>query len=182
MTEPWKGHDMNIVEKHVWMGRELLVTWRDASFSPPQRPGDQASGICFTEDGTVVLVTNDGQTWSLPGGHTEPGESAEETLVREVNEEACAKVTDLAYLGSQEVRDLADSIGSTVHYQALFWARVRLSNFEPKYETTARKLVSPSEVNDVLRWKPSAILDAIMAAALACENRARREHHTEQAA
>jgi len=169
---------MSIVEQHTWMGRELLVTWRDANFAPPTGPENQASGICFTEDGMVVLVTTDGQTWMLPGGHTEPGESAEDTLVREVNEEACATVTDLNYLGSQEVRDLADSIGSTVHYQALFWARVRLSEFEPRYETKARKLVSPLGVNDVLRWRPSGILDAIMAAALACENRARREQHS----
>ena len=169
---------MSVVEQHTWMGRELLATWRDASFSPPREPENQASGICFTEDGMVVLVTTDGQTWMLPGGHTEPGESAEDTLVREVNEEACATVTDLNYLGSQEVRDLADSIGSTVHYQALFWARVRLSKFEPKHETTARKLASPSEVNDILRLNPTGILDTIMVAALACENRARREKHS----
>lgn len=169
---------MSVVEHHTWMGRELLATWRDASFSQPRRPGNQASAICFTEDGMVVLVTTDGQTWMLPGGHTEPGESAEDTLVREVNEEACATVADLAYLGAQEVRDLADSNGSTIHHQALFWARVRLGKFEPKYETTARKLVNPSSINDSLRWNPSGILEATMAAALACESRARRERHS----
>ncbi len=165
---------MSIVEKHVWMGRELLATWREAPFSPPVLTGNQAHGICFAEDGKVVLVTTDGQTWSLPGGHTELGERAEDTLVREVNEEACATVTDLAYLGAQEVRDLADSSGSTVHYQSLFWARVKLRQFEPKYETKARHLVLPSEVNDILRLKPTGILEAIMAAALTFENRAKR--------
>ena len=125
---------MDIVEKHVWMGRELLATWRDVSFSPPVRPGNQSHGICFTEDGMVVLVTTDGQNWMLPGGHTEPDESAEDTLVREANEEACATVTDLAYLGAQEVRDLADTTGSTIHYQSLFWARIE----SPRVRTEVR--------------------------------------------
>jgi ADP-ribose pyrophosphatase YjhB (NUDIX family) len=167
---------MSIVERHVWMGRELLVTWRDTSFSPPCLSGNQASGICFTEDNMVVLVSNDGQTWSLPGGHTESGESTEDTLVREVNEEACAMVTNLAYLGAQEVRDLADNTGSTIHYQALFWARVRLGEFEPKYETKARRLVLPSEINDSLYQTPSGILEAIVAAALEYEQRAQLRH------
>jgi ADP-ribose pyrophosphatase YjhB (NUDIX family) len=170
---------MSFVERHVWMGRELLATWRDATFSPPQQASNQASGICFTEEGTVVLVTTDGQTWGLPGGHTELGESFADALVREVSEEACATVTALAYLGAQEVCDAADSIGATIHYQALFWARVRLGSFEPKYETVARKLVSPSNVSDSLGWKPGGILGIIMAAALECERySARTDYHT----
>jgi hypothetical protein len=103
---------MSFVERHVWMGRELLATWRDATFSPPQQASNQASGVCFTEEGTVVLVTTDGQTWGLPGGHTELGESFADALVREVSEEACATVTALAYLGAQEVCDAADSDNS----------------------------------------------------------------------
>ena len=38
----------------------------------------------------IVLVTWNGTDWSLPGGSMEPDESLEQTLAREVAEEACA--------------------------------------------------------------------------------------------
>lgn len=149
------------------MGRQSIVTWKDDSFLAPEQMVHQASGLCFTVDGMVVLVTTDGEVWSLPGGHIEQGETIEQALLREVAEEACARVTRLAYLGAQEVYEQGGSAGPKIYYEARYWARVELGEFEPKFETTARKLVNPSEINESLRWKPSGILKAMLAAALA---------------
>ena len=65
----------------------------------------QALGLCFTADGLVVLVTMDDRQWTFPGGTVEDGESVEQALVREVAEEACARVVRCQYLASQHVAD-----------------------------------------------------------------------------
>ena len=139
-----------IIEEHLWKGQRLLVAWQDSGFIPPRNLVTQASGICFTHDGLIVLITSDGSSWGLPGGHPEDGETIEAALIREVREEACAMVTDFAYLGAQEMRDAPDY---TVHYQTRFWARVQLNEFKPEYETTGRKLVMPEDVVSTLNWQ-----------------------------
>ncbi len=43
--------------------------------------------ILFTESGEVVLLQNDRDEWELPGGRLDPGETPQECLVREIEEE-----------------------------------------------------------------------------------------------
>ena len=82
---------MNITEEHSWSGQRLIVTWHDASFDPPRNLVTQASGICFTDDNRIVLVTTDGKTWHLPGGHPEEDEITEEAFIREVKDWALSR-------------------------------------------------------------------------------------------
>jgi hypothetical protein len=49
---------------------------------PPLDETTQALGICFTGDRRIVLVTWNGEDWSLPGGTPEPGETLEQALGR----------------------------------------------------------------------------------------------------
>jgi 8-oxo-dGTP pyrophosphatase MutT (NUDIX family) len=91
------------VEAVVIDGRSYRVSWFDPPFVPPPQETTQALGICFTREGEIVLVTLDGNAWSLPGGTIEPGETLEQTLVREVREEACARVLQRRYIGCQHV-------------------------------------------------------------------------------
>lgn len=44
-------------------------------------------GVLATSEGKVVLVLNGRDEWELPGGRIEPGESAEDCLAREIEEE-----------------------------------------------------------------------------------------------
>jgi NADH pyrophosphatase NudC (nudix superfamily) len=129
----------------------------------------QASGVCFTEDGNIVLVLADGETWQLVGGHPEEGETIEAALVREVAEEACATVTALSYLGAQEVNDPHSPSGLTTYYQARYWARITLDKFRNTHEITARKCLNPSEVKTMLAWDTPRILEVILQTALTCE-------------
>jgi hypothetical protein len=86
-------------------GRRYRVVWFDPPFRPALAEATQALGICFTPGQQIVLVTWKGTQWSLPGGTIEPGETLEETLAREVLEEACARVLACRYIGCQRVED-----------------------------------------------------------------------------
>jgi NADH pyrophosphatase NudC (nudix superfamily) len=157
---------MHIVEEINWEGRLLTVIWHDKTFIPPRELTFQASGLCFTDDSKIVLVTSDRKSWQLIGGHPEINETIENAFIREVSEEACATVVAMTYLGSQEINDLQSPTGLTVYYQARFYARIRLGEFVSKHEIVERKCIEPSEVKPMLNWHTTRILDVILQEAL----------------
>ena len=161
---------MTVTEQLMWDGRLLTLSWSSAPVQPPRELVTQASGVCFTGDGKVVLVAGVDQCWALPGGHPEPGETIEQAFIREVKEEACAIVQHLAYLGARQVDDPGSTTEPPRYYQARFWARVQLERFEPKFETRHRMLVTPAEVLAALGWKTSRIGETLLEGALAAEN------------
>ncbi len=139
-----------LAETVVADGARYRVSWFDPPFRPPLADTTQALGICFTHDSQIVLVTWNDTDWTLPGGTIEPGETLEQTLVREVWEEACARVRACAYIGCQRVEHLDDD--RPAYYQTRFWARVDLEPFAPTHEMSARILVSPGEFRTTLFW------------------------------
>ena len=160
---------MRLGEQSTWEDRPLIVEWLPAPFTPPRDLVTQASGVCFTSDGEIVLVAGAKRAWSLPGGHTEWGETLEETLAREVREEACAEICRCVYLGAQQVHDPQNPDGLTRYYQARFWARVRLEPFAPQFERLYRVCVAPSAFLTTLQWSTTRIAQALLEAALAAE-------------
>jgi ADP-ribose pyrophosphatase YjhB (NUDIX family) len=166
---------MSITQENYWEGRKFTFTWHDSDFVPPRNLVTQAYGICFTDDSRVVLVTKDGEDWHIPGGRPYDDETIEEAFIREVREEACARVFNFEYLGAQEVNDPENPEGLTTYYQVRFWARIRLDEYKPEHEMTGRKLVEPSIINDYLKWSPTRILKVIIEKALDCEHRFKKD-------
>ena len=150
---------MNLQEITHADGRSYKVTWCPVGDLPPRSQITQVSAICFTPDDRIVMVTTDGEHWGIPGGHPEDGESCEETLSREVREEACCEVEELELLGWQHVRDLTDD---SVHYQMRHCCTVNVRPFRPEYEIRHRKLVAPSDFLSVLEYGDSPIAKELL--------------------
>ncbi|MPY65580.1 NUDIX domain-containing protein [Deinococcus sp. SDU3-2] len=139
-----------------------MLTWQPGYCPAPAEVVTQVSGVCLTGEGRVVLVLEDGEAWSLPGGHPEAGEDWEATLRREVREEACAEVLACRLLGAVRVEGLTPQ----PYFQLRYRARVRLDAFTPTFETRHRAAVSPAEVLRFLPWLAGPIGGALLADAL----------------
>ena len=77
--------------------------WRGDAPIPPTMPVTQVYGVLFDGDGNI-LIRNDEGICGLIGGTPEKGETREQTLQREALEEVNCEISDLHYLGYQEVR------------------------------------------------------------------------------
>ena len=80
-----------------WRAAHLarMVVWR---MTRPQRIG--VTGLVFNEAGQVLLVENSyAKGWRLAGGGVERGETAEASLIREMQEEVGITPTRLKFQG-----------------------------------------------------------------------------------
>jgi len=77
------------------------MTWIEG-ISPSHLSVTQVYGFCFSHDGRLLLIEDSGR-FGLPGGKPEGKESYEETLRREVREEAQAIIGEVVLLGYQFV-------------------------------------------------------------------------------
>jgi len=57
-----------------------------------------AGGIVTNQQGMVLVVDQNGSSWSLPKGHVDPGEEPLQAAIREIREES--GITDLQFLSS----------------------------------------------------------------------------------
>jgi len=154
------------VETYFDQGRSWTATWFDPPFRPEPPDCNQAYGICFVATGEILLVRLEGDYWNLPGGGVEPGESLEEALRREVDEEACARVTDCSYIGCQRVDDPQHPQGPQRYYQSRFWARVELLPWHERFEAKERCLVPPERFVSTLAWGHASTARIILEAGL----------------
>ncbi len=62
-----------------------------------------AGGVVVNRRGRVLVVNQRGNSWSLPKGHLDPGETLLEAAIREIHEESGIwKLSLIHYLGSYE--------------------------------------------------------------------------------
>jgi 8-oxo-dGTP pyrophosphatase MutT (NUDIX family) len=110
----------------------------------------RAHGVCVTDGGEVVLVTDGHGLWDVPGGGKEVGETTVQNFAREVREEACARVIDSRFLFALRFVEL-EGDGSLHHggLHAQMWARVELEEWNPQFEMTERRLATPDEAVDL---------------------------------
>ena len=79
-------------------GQDWLVAW----FGPDEVPAGTrhgAAGVCVGPEIVPVLIGPDGRSWGFPAGRPQGDETDEETLRREMREEACVEVVEARLLG-----------------------------------------------------------------------------------
>ena len=91
------------------------------------------------DDETTVLVRNAIGRLNTPGGHPEAGESSEETMIREVREEACAAVTSWQLIAFARSECLEGERQGHVMVRDMYIARVELLPWvQPEFEIVER--------------------------------------------
>ena len=152
--------------------RQFQSEWLPAPYVPERALTIQSSGLCFTAEGKITLVS-DGKGWVCPGGYPEDGETLEETLIREIAEEACARVKDYEYIGCIRTYELPPvPPGSPpLFYQMRYWVRIENEPFIPKHEMTHRIDVLPEQFVAELRWNAKQTAALMLEDALVVERR-----------
>ena len=108
------------------------VTTTFSLFERPPEPELVANVALVPRVGNRFVVVQTGGRWTIPGGTTEPGESWEETLHREVMEEAGAEVLDAGIIGGWDMLILRDQpfrphIPHPRFYRIVYFGTVRIA-------------------------------------------------------
>lgn len=102
---------MKIIEEYTGhAGVKYIFEYQDAdSFDDlPIKRCKQCYAVCFCDDKMIIGYGGHKDLWGLIGGTIEEGESLEETLKREIQEEANMEVLNFIPVGYQKVTDTRD--------------------------------------------------------------------------
>ena len=134
----------------------IKIKWHE-NFDIKDQRYTQVSAFIYNDKDELLIVKN--ETWTLPGGHPEEGETKEETLRREVMEETCSTIKDLHYIGAVEVIE-----DDETYYQLRYTARLdQLLEYKPEFEVSERKLVSLEDLYDYVIWGKGITFQAQLA-------------------
>lgn len=135
-------------------GGSVPITYRDID-SLDELNGDKVKGVhgfCFCGDKLVVVYAEEKKSWGPPGGATEPGETVEEAVVREILEETNMRVIKQKFIGCLEVfepeRTLQTRSVCIVEPVGEFVA-------DPDGDVTEIKLIDPKDMKQYFDWGES---------------------------
>lgn len=135
-----------------YRGKLFHINWYDiVNDNLPNIPWQQVYVVGDINGMAPVVHYGNGDADNLPGGKTEPGETVEQTLVREVDEEIKAKVVFWQPLGYQEVID-SDNKKS---YQLRVYAKLVIEEEfinDPGGSVSGYSLVPIRDLNQHIKW------------------------------
>lgn len=144
ITQSWKASN----------GKTYIFEYHDAdSFDDLNyKQCTQAYGVCFCGDKIVIGFGGGKNDWGLIGGTIEPGETFEETLAREIQEEANMKVLKSRPIGYQKVTDTETG---EIFYQLRYFCIVEPYGpfvSDPAGGVKEIKLIDPKDTKKYFDW------------------------------
>lgn len=123
-------------------------------FSLAKNP-TQCYGFIFDEDQKILIVSSDGVSWNIPGGTVENGETLEETLIREIYEEAAVHIEPASikpfFYQTTTIEETSEFEGSQLRYIAQVKSMEKFVK-DPGGSTQFQKFIAVSELPDYIKW------------------------------
>lgn len=152
-----------VTENITWKGTETINTFIKKETLENIHPITQISAICLNKDNNILLIKDPNKSfWMLPGGTPEEKENIEDTITREIDEEASCKIESLKLIGIIKVNypNNPNQKQGENFYQLRYIAKIKNINpltIDPdrgyKHE---RIFVSPQEFIEKVTWKKIA--------------------------
>lgn len=130
-------------------GQDWIVSWHPPSDEPVGKPHG-AAGVCVAGD-QLVLIGPDGVHWGFPAGRPEGEETIEQTLRRELAEEACVTVAAERLLGYARSHCVAGHEQGLVLVRSYWRAEVTIEPWRPEFEIRHRKIIALGDAGTVVR-------------------------------
>lgn len=140
---------------------KIKFTFYDSDSHKEFKPLKQSLGFCFNKKGQLLLGTNKTMKefqnkWIIPGGTIEEGETPEETLHREVDEEVSITLKKIKLLGAQKVEFLNNS-NKKPFYQLRYVALIdEIKELTPdpcNKELWERIFIDPKNLKEYMDWQ-----------------------------
>ena len=122
----------------------MKFIWHKSSSFLSLEPVTQVYGICFNSKGNILIICTPNGNWNIPGGTPENNEIPEQTLKRELKEEADVTIGKNAMIGYYEVVSDKSTIYQ-LRFAALLSEKKPLTIDPALGVVNERKFVSPDE-------------------------------------
>lgn len=115
----------------------------------------QVNGLVFNEEGELLIVNTVGN-WQLPGGHLKKGETFEDCLRREVDEEADVEISEISPFCFLKISEIKEGGSGPEIIQLKFVAKLKNlkeQTIDPAYnKIPERKFINIEEFTKYVPW------------------------------
>jgi|WetSurMetagenome_2_1015567.scaffolds.fasta_scaffold111127_2 8-oxo-dGTP pyrophosphatase MutT (NUDIX family) len=134
---------------------KTILSWHESDDFSKMKNVRQCYGICFDNKNRIMIVSNKKDKWFLPGGTPEKGETFEQTLIRELDEEADIGIDNIIPLGYNKIEEFKEG-KRNVFYQLRYIAKIKKikrQTIDPATNTQfERKFINPQDFLAYTLW------------------------------